>query len=138
MPKEAGTEEPLPKRARRLTDSFFKVLNGEWQPQIIDTPHLPFMIYKAGKDSKWKLRDEIITRMLFQTGARAREVIELTFGDYRARYDKGEFTTFNKGSNGKRTKFLKVDNNTIKLLDRYIYGERKKVAKSDLKINRYT
>ena len=26
MPKEAGTEEPLPKRARRLTDSFFKVL----------------------------------------------------------------------------------------------------------------
>ncbi len=135
MPKEAGTEEPLPKRARRLTDSFFKVLNGEWQPQIIDTPHLPFMIYKAGKDSKWKLRDEIITRMLFQTGARAREVIELTFGDYRARYDKGEFTTFNKGSNGKRTKFLKVDNNTIKLLDRYIYGERKKVAKSDLKIN---
>ena len=43
------------------------------------------MIYKAGKDSKWKLRDEIIITMLFQTGARAREVIELTFGDYRAR-----------------------------------------------------
>ena len=135
MPKEAGTEEPFPQRARRLTDSFFKVINGEWKPQIIDDPHLPFMIYKAGQDSKWKLRDEIITRMLFQTGARAREVIELTFGDYRARYDKGEFATFNKGSDGKRTKFLKVDNDTLKLLDRYIHGERKKVDRIRLKLN---
>jgi len=135
MPKEAGTEEPLPKRARRLTDSFFKVINGDWKPQIIDDPHLPFMIYKAGERSKWKLRDEIITRMLFQTGARAREVIELTFGDYRARNDKGEFATFNKGSHGKRTKFLKVDNDTLKLLDRYILGERKKVDKSGLEMN---
>lgn len=135
MPKEAGTEEPLPKGARRLTDSFFKIINGEWKPQIIDDPYLPFMIYKAGKDSKWKLRDEIITTMLFQTGARATEVIELTFGDYRARYDKGEFATFNKGSNGIRTKFLKVDNDTLKLLDRYIHGARKKVDKSGLNMN---
>ncbi|MBJ7986908.1 tyrosine-type recombinase/integrase [Bacillus cereus] len=132
MPKEAGTEEPLPKGARRLTDSFFKIVNGEWKPQIIDDPYLPFMIYKAGKDSKWKLRDEIITTILFQTGARATEVIKLTFGDYRARYDKGEFATFNKGSHGKRTKFLKVDNDTLKLLDRYIHSVRKKVDKSGL------
>ena len=93
------------------------------------------MIYKAGKDSKWKLRDEIIITMLFQTGARAREVIELTFGDYRARCDKAEFSTFNKGSHGKRTKFLKVDNDTLKLLDRYIHGARKKVDKSGLNMN---
>ena len=135
MPKEAGTEEPLPRKARRLTDSFFKVLNGEWQPQIIDNPHLPFMIYKAGEDSKWKLRDEIIIRMLFQTGARAKEVIELTFGDYNTRADKNEFSTFNKGSHGRRTKFLKVDNDTLKLLERYIHGDRKKVDKSGLHIN---
>ncbi|EOO17198.1 tyrosine-type recombinase/integrase [Bacillus paranthracis] len=135
MPKEAGTEEPLSKRGRRLTNSFFKIINGEWKPEIIDDPHLPFMIYKAGKDSKWKLRDEIITTMLFQTGARATEVIKLTFGDYRARYDKGEFSTFNKGSDGIRTKFLKVDTDTLKLLDRYIHGARKKVDKSGLKMN---
>ncbi|WP_228416502.1 tyrosine-type recombinase/integrase [Bacillus thuringiensis] len=93
------------------------------------------MIDKAGAKSKWKLRDEIITRMLFQTGARAREVIELTFGDYRSRNDKNEFATFNKGSNGKRTKFLRVDNDTLKLLDKYIHGERKKVNKSALNMN---
>ena len=63
------------------------------------------MIYKAGKDSKWKLRDEIIITMLFQTGARAREVIELTFGDYRARCDKAEFSTFNKEAMEKEQSF---------------------------------
>lgn len=135
MPKEAGTEEPLPRRSRRLTDSFFKVLNGEWKPHIIDNPHLPFMIYKAGEDRNWKLRDEIIIRMLFQTGARATEVIQLTFGDYNARADKNEFSTFNKGSHGKRTKFLKVDNDTLKLLERYINGDRKKADKSNININ---
>ena len=35
------------------------------------------MIYKAGKDSEWKLRDEIIIRMLFQTGARAKKLLSL-------------------------------------------------------------
>ncbi|MFK4292417.1 tyrosine-type recombinase/integrase [Bacillus sp. RC250] len=135
MPKEAGTEEPLSKKARRLTDSFFKVINSEWKPQVIDDPHLPSIIYKAGKESKWKLRDEIIITMLFQTGARANEVIKLTFGDYRARDDKGEFSTFNKGSHGRRTKFLKVDNDTLKLLDRYIHGARKKADKNGLNMN---
>lgn len=135
MHKKAGTEEPLPKRSRRLTDSFFKVINGEWRPQIIDNPQLPYMVYKAGEDSNWKLRDEIIIRMLFQTGGRATEVIELTFGDYKARMDKDEFATFNKGSHGIRTKFLKVDNDVLKLLERYIHGDRKKADKSDLNIN---
>ena len=45
--------------------------------RLLMTPHLPFMIYKAGKDSKWKLRDEIITRMLFQTGARVERLLSL-------------------------------------------------------------
>ena len=35
----------------------------------------------------------------------------------------------------KRTKFLKVDNDTLKLLDRYIHGARKKVDKSGLNMN---
>jgi hypothetical protein len=33
MPSLAGTENPLP--TRRLTDSFFKLINEEWQLQII-------------------------------------------------------------------------------------------------------
>ncbi|WP_240519853.1 site-specific integrase [Bacillus thuringiensis] len=47
MPAVGGTEEPL--EHRRLTDSYFKILNEEWQPKIIDDPHLPFQVYQAGK-----------------------------------------------------------------------------------------
>ncbi|MFE0555109.1 hypothetical protein ACFW1P_04120 [Paenibacillus sp. NPDC058910] len=33
MPKEAGTEEPL--SFRKQTDSYFKIINEEWVPEII-------------------------------------------------------------------------------------------------------
>ena len=44
----------------------------------------------------------IIARMLFETGARVSEVIELTVGDYRERKSHQEVITFNKGSHDKR------------------------------------
>ena len=36
MPAISGTEDPL--EHRRLTDSYFKIINEEWQPKIIDDP----------------------------------------------------------------------------------------------------
>ena len=83
MPSEAGTEDATPHR--RLTDSYFKLINEEWQPEIIDDPYLPSQVYQAGKKGNWSLREFVIARMLFETGARASEVIELTVGDYRSR-----------------------------------------------------
>ena len=47
MPSVAGTEEPI--IHRRLTDSYFKIINEEWQPQIIDDIDLPYQVYQAGK-----------------------------------------------------------------------------------------
>ncbi|MGR5875542.1 hypothetical protein ACT7DH_27015 [Bacillus pacificus] len=89
----------------------------------------PFMIYKAGKDSKWKLRDEIITTMLFQTGARATEVSNLHLETIVLGMIRVSFPPLIRGSDGIRTKFLKVDTDTLKLLDRYIHGARKKLIK---------
>lgn len=43
MPSIAGTEEPI--IHRRLTDSYFKIINEEWQPHIIDDIDLPYQIY---------------------------------------------------------------------------------------------
>ena len=83
MPSEAGTEDATPHR--RLTDSYFKLINEEWQPEIIDDPYLPSQVYQAGKKVNWSLREFVIARMLFETGARASEVIELTIDDYRSR-----------------------------------------------------
>ena len=123
MPAEAGTENVIPHR--RLTDSYFKLINEEWQPEIIGDPHLPYQVYQAGKEVKWSLREVVIARMLFETGARASEVIELTIGDYHSRKSFQEVSTFNKGSHGKRVKFLRFSKDTIKLLMRYINTERK-------------
>ena len=64
--------------------------------------------------------------MLFETGARASEVIELTIGDYRSRKSFQEVSTFNKGSHGRRVKFLRFSKDTTKLLFQYINQERKK------------
>ncbi|MEI4621702.1 site-specific integrase [Bacillus pfraonensis] len=123
MPQEAGTEDPIPHR--RLTDSYFKLINEEWKPEIIDDPYLPHQVYQAGKKANWSLRETVIARMLFETGARASEVIELTIGDYRSRNSFQEVRTFNKGSYGRRVKFLRFSKDTVKLLERYINQERK-------------
>lgn len=122
MPSEAGTEDATPHR--RLTDSYFKLINEEWQPEIIDDPCLPSQVYQAGKKGNWSLREFVIARMLFETGARASEVIELTVDDYRSRKDFQEVSTFNKGSHGRRVKFLRFSKDTVKLLMRYINKDR--------------
>ncbi|AUO14576.1 site-specific integrase [Priestia aryabhattai] len=125
MPNIAGTEDPLPHR--RLTDSYFKLVNEEWQPKILDDPHLPYKVYQAGKQVNWSLRETVIARLLFETGARASEVIEVTIGDYRRRKSFQELSTFTKGSYGRRIKFLRFSKDTVKLLLRYINTERKSV-----------
>ncbi|SHP98150.1 Tyrosine recombinase XerC [Mycobacteroides abscessus subsp. abscessus] len=130
MPTIGGTEEPL--EHRRLTDSYFKIINEEWQPQIIDDPHLPFQIYQAGKKVSWSQRETIISRMLFETGGRASEIIELTIGDYRSRKNLQEVITFNKGSHGKKVKFLRFSKETVKRLLNYINTERRQYDPSDL------
>ncbi|WP_258881242.1 hypothetical protein [Paenibacillus sp. sptzw28] len=40
MPKAAGTEEPL--SYRKQTDSYFKIINEEWVPEIIGDWDLPY------------------------------------------------------------------------------------------------
>ncbi|PEM68056.1 tyrosine-type recombinase/integrase [Bacillus pseudomycoides] len=125
MPAEAGTENPI--MHRRLTDSYFKLMNEEWQPEIIDDPLLYHKVKQAGNQANWSLREKVIVRMLFETGARISEVIELTIGDYRSRKSFEEVSTFNKGSYKRRAKFLRFSKNTTKLLFQYINQERKRI-----------
>ena len=113
MPAISGTEEPL--EHRRLTDSYFKIINDEWQPKIIDDPHLPFQVYQAGKYKLVSKRNGYITNA-FETGARASEIIELTIGDYRSRKSHQEVITFSKGSYGRKVKFLRFSKDTVKRL----------------------
>nr|WP_205516776.1 site-specific integrase [Paenibacillus sp. SYP-B3998] len=134
MPQLAGTEEPI--SYRKVTDSYFKIINDEWVPEIISDWDLPYKIYNAGEKSNWQLRDEVITRFMFETGARISEILDLTIGDYRNRLDKHEFSAYNKGSFKRRTKFIRISPETLKLLIRYINVERPKYANNPIKFDK--
>ncbi|TYP79425.1 tyrosine-type recombinase/integrase [Paenibacillus methanolicus] len=133
MPKAAGTEEPL--AFRKQTDSYFKIINEEWVPEIIGDWDLPYRIYHSGSLNNWRLRDEIITRFMFETGARISEILELTVGDYRKRTDIHELAASNKGSYKKRIKFIRISPETLKLLIRYVNTERRQAAETQAKFH---
>lgn len=83
----------------------------------------------------WSQREMIIARMLFETGARASEIIKLTVGDYRNRKSHQEVITFNKGSYDRKIKFLRFGKDTVKQLFHYIDTERKWLDKNHLEFH---
>ncbi|MGG4471196.1 tyrosine-type recombinase/integrase [Paenibacillus alvei] len=123
MPDIAGTE---PRNRQYVSDSYFKLTGNQWMPEIIDDVQLPAKVFKGGEIANWSLREKLIARMMFECGARISEILLLTIGDYRRRPSTQEFATFNKGSNGRRVKFIRFSNETIILFNRYVNTERKK------------
>jgi integrase len=127
MPDESGVSEPRPKPAHRLTDSYFKLEQEEWVPQIVDDPTLLAQIIKGGEKLPLRYtrqREEVITWLLFETGARISEVAGLMLGDWATLGTHTESRTFSKGSHGRRTKKISFANDTVILLKRYFDEER--------------
>ena len=125
MPERSGVAPP---RHRRLSDSYFRIEGGDWVPRVIDDPRFPALILMAGKQvSGWTLRETCVTRLLFESGARISEVVGLTLADWVTRGTRQEATAFNKGSHGRRTKFLRFSSDTAKLLRRYFDTDRRAV-----------
>jgi site-specific recombinase XerD len=109
---------------RRLTNAFFVVTNEQWTPQVIDDPGFPQLIFSAGERLGWKLRERLIVRLLFETGARISEICGLTLGDWLAHGANNSATSFSKGSSGRRVKFVRWSSSTTKLLRTYLFDER--------------
>lgn len=127
MPDQSGVEAPRPKPKHRLTDSYYKVEHDEWHPQIIDDPNLPGYILKGGRTLPLKytrLRDEVVTWLLFETGARVSEVCGLMLADWSALGTKNKAKAFSKGSAGRRVKTISFAEDTVILLRRYFDEER--------------
>jgi integrase len=124
MPDISGVAAP--RRKPRLSDSYFKLVGDAWLPQIVDDPSLPARVLAGGRCLPgWRLRDECVTRLLFESGGRVSEITGLTLADWVARGMLQEATTFSKGSRGVRVKFLRFSSDTAKLLRRYIDTERR-------------
>ncbi|MBI4544731.1 MAG: integrase [Gemmatimonadetes bacterium] len=126
MPEISGVVAP--RRPRRLSDSYFKLVGADWVPQVVDDPSLPARVLAGGRRlPRWGLREECVTRLLFESGGRVSEVTGLTLGDWLRRGLLQEATAFSKGSHGRRVKFLRFSSDTAKLLRRYVDGERRRL-----------
>jgi integrase len=127
MPDLSGVETPLKKPAHRLTDNYFRLKHDEWTPQILDDAKLPALIMAGGKQlplKQTRLRDEVVTWLLFETGGRISEVTGLMLGDWACLGTHTTAKAFNKGSFGRRTKTLSFHEDTVVLLRRYFDEER--------------
>jgi len=68
LPDCSGVEPPRDKR--RLSDSYFKLEGEEWIPHVVDDPALPGRVHAGGRLLNWGLREECVTRILFESGGR--------------------------------------------------------------------
>jgi hypothetical protein len=136
MPDISGVEAP--RSRRRLTDSFFKLVGRDWVPQIIDDPTFPISVLNGGRTLPgWGLREECVTRLLFETGGRIFEVTGLTLGDWANRGLTREATAVSKGSHGRRVKFFRFSTDTATLLRRYFDGERRSHDRTNWRLADY-
>ncbi len=138
MPAISGVVEPRQKRKPRLSDSYFKLEDERWIPQVVDDPTLFARVLRGGRQLKhWGLREECVTRILFESGCRVSEAVGLTLGDWVARGMTQEATAFSKGSHGRRIKFLRFSSETAKHLRRYFDGERRRLDSQGYTLEKY-
>jgi integrase len=122
MPEVSGVVQP---RKQRLSDSYFKLVGETWIPQVIDDPEFPARVLGGGQSVGWRLQEQCIARILFESGCRVSEVVGLSLRDWAARGLLQEAQAFNKGSHGRRVKFIRFSAATAKLLRRCFDTERR-------------
>src|SRR5262249_21409287 len=82
MPQQSGVEEP---GGYKPSENLFRLAKDEWIPHPIDDPDLPKQLMAGFKRAKLCLRDQIVVRMAFESGARIGELLRLTVRDWRER-----------------------------------------------------
>ncbi|MBI5028994.1 MAG: site-specific integrase [Chloroflexi bacterium] len=118
MPPKSGLT--LPDKRGRVPDTYFCIIDADWQPRIIDDPQLRQLLLPAFA----RTRDRIIARILFDSGARISEVLGLTLADWRRLGQRERAMAANKGSHGERVKEIWWSVETAQLLRDYINQER--------------
>lgn len=118
MPPRSGLTQPDSKKGR-VPDTYFCIVSEDWEPRIIDDPHLRQLLAPAFTQP----RDQIIARILFDSGARISEVLGLIMTDWRSLGQRERALAMNKGSRGERVKEIWWSADTTQLLRDYINTE---------------
>ncbi len=120
MPPSSGMTLPEDRKGR-MPETYFCVISGDWQPHILDDPNLPKRLLTAFAQR----RDQLIARILFESGARVSEVLGLTLGDWRRRGLRERALAVNKGSRGARVKEIWWSSTTAQSLRNYVNEDRR-------------
>jgi integrase len=121
MPQASGVEGPLP---RRTSENYFRLAQGDWVAEPIDDAQLHKRLIQGFKQARTCLRDQIVIRMAYESGARISEILDLTVGDWRGRGAMQEALACSKGSHGRRVKSIRFSSDTAKMLLQYLNTER--------------
>ena len=121
MPRESGVEEPI---TDYQSENFFRLAKEQWEVHPVDDPDLAKHLVIAFKIAKLSLRDQIVIRIAFESGARIREILTLTVGDWRDRGCHQEARARSKGSRGRRVKTIRFSDTTAKMLRQYLNTDR--------------
>ncbi|MAZ66248.1 MAG: hypothetical protein CMF25_03990 [Kangiellaceae bacterium] len=125
MPLKSGVEPGFQHQDHyKETDNYYICSGSEWQPKVLDDPDFPNHVWKAGNNFQWRLREQVVARLLFETGARISEICSLTLSDWLGLGGKNQAYSVNKGSHGNRAKELIWSKGTTKLIYKYIDSER--------------
>lgn len=136
MPAVSGVE-PTQLPRDRLTNAYYVLSNGIWVPRVIDDPDFPRQVFAAGAALGWPFRDRLITRLLFETGARVSEICGLTLADWLGRGGRTEASAFSKGSAGRRVKVVRFSETTATWLRQYFDHERRADDPEHQRLNDY-
>jgi integrase len=132
MPQRSGVEEP---RHRFLSDNYFKLVHETWQPHPIDDPQLHRVLRQGFPRAGLCLRDQLVVRIAYESGARIREILRLTIGDWRKRGGKQEAWAFSKGSHGRRVKVVRWSAETSRMLLAYVNTERMAIDRQSRRLD---
>jgi integrase len=121
MPQQSGVEEP---GGYKPSENLFRLAKDEWIPHPIDDPDLPKQLMAGFKRAKLCLRDQIVVRMAFESGARIGELLRLTVGDWRERGGNQEARACSKGSRGRRVKIIRFSPEIARMLRQYTNTDR--------------
>lgn len=121
MPPKSGMTLPQRKNYWGV-DTFFCVVDGEWQPRFIDDPDLPTKLLTQTMDTTTK----IILRILFEGGPRIHEVLFLSIGDWRKMNKQViGIQAISKGSHHDKVKMIHWGQITQRMISHYINNERR-------------
>jgi integrase len=129
-PDLAGIRGEPRSRTAQQPVGFFRRKRNVWNPPVArDAEFVRVLIVAAilWMSDHAMLRDQVIIRILLESGARLHEILSLTAGGYRrgrSMHVGVSALVRNKGSLGRETKPIHFEAETERLLQRYVHSDR--------------